>query len=534
MLMAAGTILSRVLGFARTILLAAAIGVTTDAADAFGVANQLPNNVYAIIVTGLLNAVLIPQLVKARSNTDGGKGYVDRLLTLILSVFLVVTLAATIASPWLVSLYTSGWTPEQLALATAFAYWCLPQLFFYGLYSLLGEVLNSRSVFGPYMWAPVLNNIVSMVGLIAFIILFGLDPTGSLDVTQWSQAQIALLSGGATVGVASQAIILLWAWKRADIKFNLNFKWRGFGLRPALKAASWSLGMVVVTQIGGVVQTIVASQAIAARAQNATVASVAVAGVAWLIFMVPHSVVTVSVATAYFTKMAQHAHEKKMDLFKKDFSAGLRAISVFAVFFSVAMIVLAYPMSRVFIGEFDATISLGNVLIAFMIGLLPFSFVYMMQRAFYALENTRTPFVFTTIQIGIYIVGAIVISNTVEARWLVVALSLLTSTTVTLQAIIAYTMLTKKVGSFGEHKIATALSQFILSGVVAGAIGYAAIEIIGGIHPGSFAVASVLSSSLTIAGVGAVMFGVYVIALRLLRVSEIDTALAGFKGILRR
>jgi putative peptidoglycan lipid II flippase len=158
----------------------------------------------------------------------------------------------------------------------------------------------------------------------------------------------------------------------------------------------------------------------------------------------------------------------------------------------------------------------------------------MMQRAFYALENTRTPFVFTTIQIGIYIVGAIVISNTVEARWLVVALSLLTSTTVTLQAIIAYTMLTKKVGSFGEHKIATALSQFILSGVVAGAIGYAAIEFIGGIHPGSFAVASVLSSSLTIAGVGAVMFGVYVIALRLLRVSEIDTALAGFKGILRR
>ena len=534
MLMAGGTIFSRVLGFARTVILAAAIGVTTDAADAFGVANQLPNNVYAIIVTGLLNAVLIPQLVKARSNTDGGKGYVDRLLTLILTVFLVVTLAATIAAPWLVSLYTSGWKADQLALATAFAYWCLPQLFFYGLYSLLGEVLNSRSVFGPYMWAPVLNNIVSMVGLIAFIILFGLDPTGSLDVTQWSQAQIALLSGSATVGVAAQAIILLWAWKRADIKFNLNFKWRGFGLRPALKAASWSLGMVVVTQIGGVVQTIVASQAIAARAENATVASVAVAGVAWLIFMVPHSVVTVSVATAYFTKMAQHAHEKRMDLFKKDFSAGLRAISVFAVFFSVAMIVLAYPMSRVFIGEFDATISLGNVLIAFMIGLLPFSFVYMMQRAFYALENTRTPFVFTTIQIGIYIVGAIVISNTVEARWLVVALSLLTSTTVTLQAIIAYTMLTKKVGSFGEHKIATALSQFILSGVVAGAIGYAAIEIIGGIHPGSFAVASVLSSSLTIAGVGAVMFGVYVIALRLLRVSEIDTALAGFKGILRR
>jgi putative peptidoglycan lipid II flippase len=223
-----------------------------------------------------------------------------------------------------------------------------------------------------------------------------------------------------------------------------------------------------------------------------------------------------------------------MELFKKDFSAGLRAISVFAVFFSVAMIVLAYPMSRVFIGQFDATISLGNVLIALMIGLLPFSFVYMMQRAFYALENTRTPFVFTTIQIAIYIAGAILISNTVPATWLVVALSLLTSTTVTIQAIIAYTMLTKKVGSLGDHKIASALSQLILAGVIAGAVGYIAIELIGGIQPGSFAVASVLSSTLTIGGVGFLMFGIYVVILKLLRVSEIDTALAGLKGILRR
>ena len=534
MLMASGTILSRVLGFARTILLAATIGVTTDAADAFGVANQLPNNVYAIIVTGLLNAVLIPQLVKARSNKDGGKGYVDRLLTLIITVFFVVTVVVTIAAPALVSLYTSGWNDQQLALATAFAYWCLPQLFFYGLYSLLGEVLNSRSIFGPYMWAPVLNNIVATVGLVAFIILFGLDPTGSRAIENWSADQIALLSGGATIGVASQALILFWAWKRAEIKFSFNFRWRGFGLRPALKAASWSLGMVVVTQIGGVVQTIVASGAISARATNSAVASVAVAAIAWLVFMVPHSVVTVSVATAYFTKMAKHANEKKMDLFRKDFSAGLRAISVFAVFFSVAMIVLAYPMSRVFIGELAATISLGNVLIALLVGLLPFSFVYMMQRAFYALEDTKTPFMFTLVQIGIYVIGATVISQTVTAEWLVVALSLLTSTSVTIQAIIAYTMLVKRVGSLGDHKIATVLAQLIFAGVLAGAIGYFLIDALGGITASSFAVGSVFTAAITIGLVGATMFAVYILVLRLFRVSEVDTALAGLKGILRR
>ena len=534
MLMASGTIISRVLGFARTILLAATIGVTTDAADAFGVANQLPNNVYAIIVTGLLNAVLIPQLVKARRSKDGGKGYVDRLLTLIITVFFVVTLVVTLAAPALVSLYTSGWNEQQLALATAFAYWCLPQLFFYGLYSILGEVLNSRSIFGPYMWAPVLNNIVAAVGLIAFIVLFGLDPTGTRAIESWSAQQIALLSGGATLGVASQALILLFAWKKASIKFSFNFKWRGFGLRPALKAATWSLGMVVVTQIGGVVQTIVASGAISARDTNPAVASVAVMAVAWLVFMVPHSVVTVSVATAYFTSMAKHANEKRMDLFRQDFSAGLRAISVFAVFFSVGMIILAYPMSRVFIGEFNATLSLGNVLIALLVGLLPFSFVYMMQRAFYALEDTRTPFMFTLVQIVIYIIGATVIAQTVPAQWLVVALSLLTSTTVTIQAIIAYTLLVKRVGPLGDHKIATALAQFVFAGVIAGAAGYGMIELLGGISANSFVLQSVWSSTLTIGLVGFVMFTLYLVTLRLLKVSEVDSALAGLKGILRR
>jgi putative peptidoglycan lipid II flippase len=244
--------------------------------------------------------------------------------------------------------------------------------------------------------------------------------------------------------------------------------------------------------------------------------------------------VTVSVATAYFTSMAKHANEKRMDLFRQDFSAGLRAISVFAVFFSVGMIILAYPMSRVFIGEFNATLSLGNVLIALLVGLLPFSFVYMMQRAFYALEDTRTPFMFTLVQIVIYIIGAAVIAQTVPAQWLVVALSLLTSTTVTIQAIIAYTLLVKRVGPLGDHKIATALAQFIFAGVIAGAAGYGMIELLGGISADSFVLQSVWSSTLTIGLVGFVMFTLYLVTLRLLKVSEVDSALAGLKGILRR
>ena len=534
MLMAAGTLLSRILGFSRSIIAAMAIGVTTNAADAFGVANQLPNNVYAIVAGGVLQSILVPQIIKALSHKDGGKGYVDRLLTFIISAFLLITVVTTLAAPVLVSLYTSGWSAGQLALATAFAYWCLPQLFFYGLYSILGEVLNARSKFGPYMWAPVLNNVVSLAGLIAYIMIFGTDPTGSQSVDQWSAQQILLLAGSATAGVAAQALILFVAWRKIGIKLSLNFKWRGFGLRPALKAASWSLAMVLVTQIGGLVQTVVASTAVASRSESIAIASVAAASIAWLVFMLPHSIATVSIATAYFTKMSHHVQADRIDLLKNDLAAGLRMISMVSVLATAAIMVLAYPISRVFIGEYPSMVALGNVLIALIIGLLPFSFVFMMQRAFYALEDTRTPFIFTCVQIALHITGSITMSFVLPKEWLVVGLSLLTSMTVTIQALIAYALLRRRIGTLKGQHIFTGTAYFAIAGLVAGLVGYVMLQTIGGVGQGAFAVKSILSAGLGSLMVGFVIMAVYLILLKLLRVREIDSALASIRGILRR
>ena len=534
LLMASGTVLSRALGFVRSVLLAMAIGVTTNAADAFGVANQLPNNVYAIIVGGVLQAVLVPQIVKARAHADGGKGYVDKLLTFIITVFFATTVVTTVAAPLLVSLYTTGWSASQLALATAFAYWCLPQLFFYGLYSLLGEVLNARSKFGPFMWAPVLNNVVSLIGLIGYIVMFGTDPTGKQNVADWSALQISWIAGTATLGVISQALILFVAWNKIGIKLNLNFKWRGFGLRPALKAASWSLGMVVVTQIGGLVQTVVASSAVSTRSNSVAIASVAAAAIAWLIFMLPHSVATVSIATAYFTKMSAHVHENRIDLMKNDLAQGLRTISLISVIASATIMVLAMPISRIFIGEYVGTLALANVLIALMVGLLPFSFVFMMQRSFYALEDTRTPFVFTCVQIALHITGSITMSFSVPKEWLVVALSLLTSTTVAVQALLAYWLLRRRIGSLGEHQLASSTLRFVAAGLVAAAAGVAVLTALGGTAEGAFAVKSILNSLVVDGAVGVVMVAVYLVLLKLLRVREVEGALTSFKGILRR
>ena len=535
LLMAGGTITSRVLGFARTVVLALTIGVTTDAADAFGVANQLPNNLYAIIAGGVLSAVLVPQIVKARSHKDGGLGYIDRLLTLAIVVFAVVTVIATISAPLLISIYTTGWSPAQLALATAFAYWCIPQLFFYGLYAMLGEVLNARSAFGPYMWAPVLNNVVGLLGLIGFLVIFGADPVGTRSVESWGPDQIALLAGSATLGVASQALILFLSWRKIGINFSLNFNWRGVGLRPAMKAASWTLAMAFVTQIGGLVQTLVASRAVADRSDSLAIASVAAMLIAWLIFMLPHSVVTVSIATAYFTKMSEHVQAKRVDLMRADLRSALRIVVLVNVFSSIALILLSLPVARVFVGEYPSTVALGNVLFATMFGLIPFGFVFMFQRAFYALEDTRTPFVFTTIQIAFHIAGSIVLFFTMTSEFLVMSLAGLTSATILIQALAAYSFLRARVGRIGAPPKGEALSlRVLVAALVTALVGFGMIVALGGTSEGSLALGSIAGAVAVIFATGSVMLLSYVLVLKLLRVPEIDTALKGIGGILRR
>ena len=528
--MASGTVISRILGFARAVLLAAAIGVTTDAADAFGVANQLPNNVYAIIVGGVLNAVLVPQLVRARAMADGGKGYIDRFVTLAITVFFAVTLIFTILAPVLVRLYTSGWTEEQLALATAFAYWCLPQLFFYGMYSVFGEVLNSRSAFGPFMWAPVLNNVVSLAGLGAFILIFGADPTGSRLVSDWGGDRIALLAGSATAGVAAQALILLVSWKRIGVSFRLNFRWRGFGLGPALKAASWSLAMVLVSQVGGLVQTAVASTAASARTETNAVASVAAAAIAWLIFMLPHSVVTVSVATAYFTRMAKHSTNGRIPEFKNDLTTGLKVIGLVSVISTAVLIVLSYPVARVFVGEYPGTVALGNVIAAYMIGLVPFSFVYMMQRAFFALEDTRTPFVFTSIQIAIHITGSLTLGSLMPKEWLVVSIALLTAFSVLVQGVIAYQLLRRRIGGLEGFGIGKSLLLNVLAMLPAAGVGAGVLYLLGGIGDGAFPVDKVLTAVLSSGIVASAMVVGYLAMLWLLRVPELREVFTQLRG----
>ncbi len=470
-MLAAGTMLSRVLGFGKTFVLAFAIGqASSPGADAFALANQLPNNIYALIAGGLLSAVLIPQIVRSmQQSRDGGTAYVNKIVTLGATVFVVITIIATVLAPFLVFVYSQqasgdgkGFTPAQTDLAVAFAFWCLPQILFYALYSLLGEVLNAKQVFGPFTWAPLINNVIAIAGLVVFIAMFGGQQVNS-SVDGWTPLKIAVLAGSASLGVFAQAAFLPFFWKRAGLSFRPDFHWRGVGLKATGTAAGWLFAMILVTQLAGIVQSRVASLGTGA-AGNAVLQN------AWLLFMLPHSIFAVSIATAYFTRMSHDAGRGDLDAVRRNLSLSLRIVGLFTVFASVALIVVAVPFGRVFGGTYEQALSIGAVLLAYMPGLVLFSMLFIIQRVFWAMHDHRTPFLMQCVQSVLFVVGALAVATFPQE---IVGVSIAACTTLagTAQTIVALVLVRRRLNGIEGPLVARSHLQFIVAALVAGVVG---------------------------------------------------------------
>jgi len=217
--MAAGTIASRVLGVVRAGMQAAVVGLALTG-DAWDVANTLPNIVYLLLAGGVLNAVLVPQITRAASHADGGREYVDRLLTIAIIGLAVVAVVFTLAAGLLVRLYSSPrWDPDVRSLSISFALICMPQIFFYGLYTLLGQVLNARNHFAAYMWAPVVANLVAIGGMAYFLLSYPHEA----GAAHWTSSMIWVLAGSATAGVAAVGVAAAIAvdGQRFDVRPNV-------------------------------------------------------------------------------------------------------------------------------------------------------------------------------------------------------------------------------------------------------------------------------------------------------------------------
>lgn len=385
--MAAGTLLSRLLGFVRAALLIAAIGAF-GANDAFQVANTLPNAVYNLLAAGLLDAILVPQIVRA-FKTRSGSTYVNRLLTLAGTVLFVLTLVMTAGAAVLVNLSAALMDPEWKAIAIIFALWCLPQIFFYGIYSLLGEFLNARGIFGPYTWTPVANNIVGIAGLIAFIVIFG-SGEANADPAVWGAARIAMLAVPATLGVIVQALLLFIPLRNAGVKLRLDFHFRGTGLRSASKMAGWVFATLVVGQVGFLSTSNISAAANAWGVEHGVfVASNAAMHYTFMVFMLPQSIISVSIATVLFTRIAAAAADKNEREMVRQYHLGVRTTLLLTQWLVAIIGAGAIPIFQAiaFNENIAAWSGFANALVVMLPGLAGSVVVLFSQRVFYSLEN---------------------------------------------------------------------------------------------------------------------------------------------------
>jgi len=522
-LMASGTLVSRVLGLLRATMLVGVIGGTGLAADAFSVANTLPNQINLLVAGGMIGAVLVPQIVKASTHEDGGEDYVNRLLTLAMLLMGATTVLALAGAPWLVRAFLNA-DPQTTALAITFAYLCLPQIFFYGLYTLLGNVLNARGRFTAFMWAPVLANLISIAGLAAFWLL---DLPRKVSPQGWDRGMVWLLGGTMTLSIVIQGLFLIVPLRRSGFHYRPRFGFRGVGLRSAGSVALWSFAAVAISQLGFIVTSQVLTRAseLAKRA-DITAAGKASYDNAFLLFMLPHSLITVSLTTALFVRLANAARRGDTREVVADLGHGLRAPAPLTVPIAIAGIFFApYAVKTLLFTSPTETTAIAGVLAAMLLGLLPFGWLYLVNRVYYAYEDARTPFFFqVVVTIIATIFNLIAYAAPVTSTGIWVGVGQTVSNLV--GAILGFALLHRRIGRLG---LASTIRQHVRL-VLASA---AALAVVAAAHlavPESFR-ATWPGAALTLATLGPIYLALAWAIAHRMRVREIATLLG---PVLRR
>lgn len=517
-IIAAGTLTSRILGVFRVMLLAYAIGSTGLATNAYHTAMKIPNTIYILIITGALTAVLVPQITKAALKEDGGQRYINKLVTLAIIATLAIIPIIAVVTPPLIQFLGPGWSDAQYRLAILFAWWLLPQIVFFSLYTVVGEVLNAKSYFGPYSWSPVLANIINIAGLVTFIIMYGADPDGIAPADRWDPLGIALVAGSATLGVAVQGLVLFAFWKKVGLKFRFDFGFRGIGLGTMGKVAFWLFLTVLISQFVGLIYTVALN--LVGTDPNAVGAG------GWeivrTIAVMPHSVIVMSLVMANFTRMSESVHDNNIEQMKTYLVQALR-VTVFAMVFVItAMSVLSMPIMRILqVSVKHEIIQLfAPLLIITMIGMLAQSLLFVLNRGFYALSDTRRPFFISLVTSVAALIGAL-LSMLVPPYLIAYVLAFSEGLVTFGQVIATFLILRNIVGPLSGSKLVLTALQTGSAAVVTAIVGFVTLILMGALAEDSFAVRSPITAFLTCAFVGLIMAAVYLAVLKLLRNEEI-------------
>jgi len=524
--MAAGTVVSRVTGILRDVAAAAALGFFV-VADAFSLGNSLPTIVYILVIGGSLNAVFVPQLVRRMQNdSDDGKAYADRLLTATGIALIVLSVAAVLAAPAIVDLYTPADYPQPaFDLAVAFARLCLPQIFFYGLYTMLSQVLNARGHFGLPMFAPIANNVIAISTFVLFIVIAG---TSAAADGALSSREVLILGIGTTAGVAAQAIILIPVLMRHGYAWRPRFDWRDSGLGKATGLAAWTIGLVLVNQATYVVVTRLATQAnVDAAAAGLTAAGLTTYQKAHLVFMLPHSVITISIVTAMLPALSRLAHAGEYRRVGDDVAGTMRLVAALIIPIAAILFVLGSPISTLLFGYGAATPAqaglMGQIVSVFMLGLLPFTLFYVLLRGFYALEDTRTPFLITAGFSLAWLAMAVPLFRAVGPGGpQVAAIALAYGLSYWLGCLVAWFLLRRRLHGLDGRRTLWTLSRMVLCGLVAVVLAALVQNLLGLVFGNAPDRIAMLIIVIAASAVGA---GSYLGMARLLRIQEVHDML---------
>ncbi|MGW1621019.1 murein biosynthesis integral membrane protein MurJ [Streptomyces sp. NPDC002172] len=515
--MAAGTVVSRATGLIRQVLQAAALG-TGLLATTYNQANTVPTSLYFLLIGGALNSVLVPQLVRARAeDPDGGAAFEQRLVTLVLCVLGAGTALATWAAPEIIGVYQRD-TPATHAafeLTVVFARFLLPQIFFYGVFSIFGQVLNARDRFGAMMWTPVLNNLVLTV---MFGLYLGLM-TAPDQVSDITDAQVRLLGTGTTLALALQALALVPYALAAGFRFRPRFDWRGTGLRKSVSAARWTLLFVLANLVASTVVTRLASSADAALPHDGV--GYTAYSYAQQIWMLPQSIVTVSLVTALLPRMSRAVAERRVGDLRTDLSRALRVSGVVVVPAAFFFLVFGPQIAQLLFAhgaaDASATRPLGHMLQAFGLGLVPFSAQYLLLRGFYAFEDTRTPFRMAVWISGIDIALAVACHLLLPPRWAVTGMAAAYAVAYAIGLLLTAVRLRRRVeGLLDGRRICRTYTRLTAAATAAGAAGWLIARACGQ----DLASAS-WTPALSLAAGGITMVLLFVLMARLLRVGEL-------------
>jgi putative peptidoglycan lipid II flippase len=412
--MAVGTLGSRLTGFMRTLVQNYALGVAL-LGSAYNLSNTLPNVVYNLALGGILTSVIVPLIVNAgKRDSDRGQGYDQRMFTLITIALGGVTVLAMALVVPIVALYSgSDITGSTEHLAVIWALFFIPQIFFYGVSSLIAAILNSRGSFAAPMWTPIVNNIVVMAVLGGYVAMAGVHKQ------PWtiSAGEVQLLGLGTTLGIVAQTVALLPALRRVGFRWHPQFGFRRSEVREIGRMAGWMFGYIGATQVAFFVTTKLAGD---------TTSGISDYNYAWLLFQLPYAVVGISVITALLPRMSAHASERRFGLVRSDFSTGVRLASVIVVPCSLVLAVLGPSLGKLFFwhGATGAAGAdyVGVVFAVFCLGLTPYMLFQLQLRVFYSLHDSRTPAIIGLVTMTVNIVTNLIALNSLPKSELVAGL----------------------------------------------------------------------------------------------------------------